>query len=347
MKEKMSTTNNKGLTLLLTAFLFVRTTLMSPSYCFFMNEDYPYFSFSVESVVFTVLLLVFSALSAMLCNKFNSKYGIAASLIYLLAVSDPLFFALQDNCLKLAVNILIQLLIFSAVSEKNIVPVSVGVSVVLFISTLIVPYTAFTYAPIILSIYVLLNRKILKGNSYISGTVSGVVCTATGFLLNIIISKNVSVFANFIADFSFADESGIYKHWKLVFAFVPVVVFANVFFNLYKKAIKRVKYRKLKKVEFLMVVKNSFFIPFMISVVTVFFLYGEGAYTVNMFIPAIMITLLCCRDECCVAVVDILENFIRNHKIIASIILIVVFAVALDGVINYHSAKQLIFYIRY
>ena len=347
MKKICSNNTNYGISILMAAFLFIRTALLCPLYCFAMNDRYPYFDVSVEGIVFAALLLVFCGLSVRVFLKICDRISQIAGLIYFLALSDPLFFSLQDTCLKLAINILILLFILNAISEKAKLPSDILMLIVLFVSTLLVPYTMFAYAPIILSVFILVNRTEIKNNRYIKIAIMGVVCTVAGFLLNKLLCEKVTLFGDFIAKFSFADVSETNKHWKLIFAFLPAVVFFGVFYNYYIKVIKTTKAPKGKKSEKLDVIADVFFIPFIISFITVFFIAAEGAYASNIFIMAMIVALLFKGDKHCVGAIDNIMEFVKKHKFISAIILVAVYAIALIGTINYHSSTQLVFFVRY
>ena len=48
MKKICSNNTNYGISILMAAFLFIRTALLCPLYCFAMNDRYPYFDVSVD-----------------------------------------------------------------------------------------------------------------------------------------------------------------------------------------------------------------------------------------------------------------------------------------------------------
>ena len=346
MKEIYIEKNKPRLFLLVSVFFFIRTALMSPTHCFLMNADYPYFRFSVESIVFMILLIIFSAMSAKLAFAFRAKAGDIAGLIYIVAMSDPLFFGTQDNPLKLFVNIIIQLLIHNALSEKKLIKTDLFFLISLFVSTFLVPYSIFGYTPVMLSIYALAGRKGNNSNSNIRVVSLGLICAVAGFLINRLLIKNVVAFAEFYNSFVFADISGINKTIDIIKTLVPMVAFAALFFSQYKRCIKASKQKNKVKNNYEIVI-DAFFFPALISIIAIFFTAGEGFCAVNIIVPSVILTLLCLKDEHCINAVKNISEIVTKNKTISIIIFIIIFAIATDGILNYHSEKQMIFYIRY
>lgn len=345
MKDKCFEKNSLGLFAALVAFFFIRVALMSPVYCFLMNSDYPYFRFSVESVVFIVLLLAFSVLSAILVFEFKNKAGEIAAIIYIIAMADPLFFATQDNPLKLFVNIVIQLFVLNVLKGKKTVPFVVLFLVTVFITVFVVPYSVFGYVPGMLALFTIVCRKTGKDRECSYVTISAIVCAIVGFLLNRILCNEIQFFADFFNSFSFAEESGVNHNFKMVITVLPAVVFGSVFFRFYSETAKKLFKKKKKHTN--EIVMDAFFLPALIAFVAMFFTASEGFCTINLLIPAIVLVLLCLKDECCIKTIEKITAYVKEHKVIAIVVFVTVFALSMTGIINYHSGKQLIFYVRY
>ena len=345
MKEKCFEKNRLGLFVSLVGFFFVRTALMSPVYCLLMNPDYPYFRFSVESVVFIVLLLVFSVLSAILVFAFKDRAGDMAAFIYIIAMSDPLFFATQDNPLKLFVNIVIQLFVLNVLKGKKNIPTGVLFLVTVFITVFIVPYSILGYVPAMLALFIMVCRKTGKDRECAFVIMLGIACAIAGFLLNGILCKEVQLFAEFFSSFGFAEESGVNQHSKMVTVILPTVVFGFVFFHFYLETAKKLVPKKKKHTN--EIVMDAFFVPALIAFVAMFFTASEGFCTINLIVPAIVLALLCLKDECCIKTMEGITAFVKEHKVITIVVFVVIFVLSMTGIINYHSGKQLIFYLRY
>ncbi len=347
MKEKALKNNNIGLVIALAVFFFVRTALLSPVHCLLMTSNYPYFKFTVEGIVFIALLVVFSALSSKLVFAFSNKAGDVAALVCIIAMSDPLFFGTQDNVLKLLVNIVIQLLIFNAIRDKRFVPMGIIIPITLFISAFLVPYSVFGYAPVLIGVFVLACRKSGKENKSAFVVLIGIVCAAAGFLINRVFVNKIPLFNELFATFGFAESGGTNKQLRIVYSVLPVAVFGFIFFRQYKKAADALLKKKSESNRNTEIVTDAFFLPAVISLVSIFFLDAEGFCAINLLVPAIILTLLCLKDEICIRAIDSISNFIKENRIISVVIFVAVFVLALTGIINYHSTKQLIFYIRY
>lgn len=347
MKEKSLKKNSIGLFLLLAVFFFARTAMLAPVQCLLMNPDYPYLRLSAEGFAFIALLIVFSALSAKLAFVFRDKAGDAAALIYVVAVSDPLFFATQDSVLKLFVDIVILLLVFNGLSEKKIVPMGVAFPAALFITTFLVPFSVLGYVPVMISMCILVSRKSEKASRYISLILAGMACAAAGFAINRILVSEVPTISELFSTFGFAEAGVANKHYKMVLSLIPAAVSAFIFFRQYKKTARAFVKKKSERNQQSETVMDAFFLPTLISVVSIFFTGAEGFCAINLIVPAIILTLICLKDEACLRTVNNISDYVKEHKIISIVIFVAVFALAFSGVINYHSTKQLIFYIRY
>lgn len=345
MKEKCFEKNRLGLFVSLVGFFFVRTALMSPVYCLLMNPDYPYFRFSVESVVFIVLLLVFSVLSAILVFAFKDKAGDIAAFIYIIAMADPLFFATQDNPLKLFVNIVIQLFVLSVLKGQKTIPFGVLFLVTVFITVFMVPYSILGYVPGMLALFSIVCRKTGKDRECAYVIMLGIACAIAGFLLNGFLNNESQFFADFFSSFSFAEENEVNQYSKILTTILPTVVFGIVFFHFYLETEKNlVKKKKKHTNEFVM---DAFFLPALIAFISMFFTASEGFCTINLLIPSIVLVLLCLKDECCIKTMERITDFVKDHKVITIVVFVAIFALSITGIINYHSGKQLIFYLRY
>lgn len=347
MKEKILKKNKIGLFLVLAVFFFIRTALLSPVHCFLMNSDYPYFRFSVEGVVYIILVTVFSVISAKLAFLFRDKIGETAALVYIIAMSDPLFFGTQGNTFKLMVDIVIQLLIINAISEKKVIAMGVAFPIVLFISTFLVPFSIIGYVPIMLSIYILAGRKLKKESKHIKVVLVGIACAIAGFTLNKILMSEAHSFSEWFLSFSFVDITETTKRFRLVAALLPITVFGALFLRQYQNTVNSVlKNRSARKENFEMVM-DVFFMPVVISSVSMIFGGAECFCAINLVVPAIILTLLCLKDELCIKTMDSIVRYIEKNKIISLIVFVLVFALALKGAEDYYPARQLIFYIVY
>lgn len=348
MKENSFEKSKYGLFIVLSCFFFARTALLSPMQCLMMNSDYPYFRFSVEGLAFIILLAIFSVLSAKLAFVFQKKAGDVAAVIYIIGVSDPLFFGTQDNVLKLIANIAIQLLIFNTISEKKIIPTGIAFPVVLFVSAFLVPNSIFGYVPVMISIFVLACSISGKEKKYIIWAFTGAFCAAAGYLINKILVSRVPVFSELLSRFGFVEFTGPNKHISIAMALIPVAVFTFLFLRqYYKNTGKTFSKKKSLREQHIQRLIDAFIYPLIISLIAIFFTDAAGFCAINLFLPAIILTLICVEDEVCKKTVDDILCFIKEHKIISASVFVAVFAFAFKGMINYHSLKQLVFYLRY
>ena len=92
---------------------------------------------------------------------------------------------------------------------------------------------------------------------------------------------------------------------------------------------------------------DAFFLPALIAFISMFFTASEGFCTINLLIPSIVLVLLCLKDECCIKTMERITDFVKDHKVITIVVFVAIFALSITGIINYHSGKQLIFYLRY
>lgn len=347
MKDNCLKKNNMGLFLVLAAFFFVRTALLAPVHCFLMKSDYPYFNFSVGGVVYIIFAIVLSLLSAKLAFVFRDRLGEIAALIYIVGVSDPLFFGTKSDAFKLLVDIIIELLILNAISEKRIVATGVAVPAALFISSFLVPFSILGYAPAVLSIYTLASRKSKKESKYVKVVLAAVACAAAGFLLNKILMSEVQVFNEWFTSFTFADVTQTTKRLRLVAALSPAAVFGTLFFYRYKKAIGASVKKKSERRGNFETVLDAFFLPAAISVVSMIFVGAESFCAINTIVPATILTLIYLKDESCIKVLNELVCYVKKYKILSFVIFVAVFALALEGAEDYFPLKQVIFYIVY
>lgn len=347
MKEMYLKKNKTRLFLLFAFFFFARTALLSPMYCFLMNSDYPYFRFSVGGVFYIAFAMVLSLISAKLVFSFWEKLGEIAALIYIVAASDPLFFGTNSDPFELLVDILAGLLILNAINEKKIIPVGAAFPIVLFIFSFLVPFSVLGYAPVMLGIYVLANRKAKKEDRYWIIMLLGIVCAVIGFLLNRILTTQIMPFNEWFESFTFADITETKKRLRLAAALVPAAVFAVIFLCQYKKINNSIIKKKSERKENYDAVLDAFFIPTVITAVSIIFVDAEGFRTLNIIIPAIILTLIYHKDEVCIKTLESIFCYIREHKMVSLIAFVVIFALALYGAEDYYPAKQLISCIVY
>ena len=347
MKENCLKKNNTGLFLTLSAFFFVRTALLAPVHCFLMKADYPYFRFSAGGVAYIVLAVALSILSARLAFVFRDKLGEIAAVIYIIAMSDPLFFGTKSDAFRLLTDIIINLLVLNVINEKKRFPVGVMLPVSLLIITFLVPFSILGYVPVILSIYILASRKAKKESKGVRVVLIATACAIAGFLLNKIVMSLSEAFDEWFTAFTFADITETTKTIRFAASLLPLVVFGTAFFWQYKKAIAASSAKRSEKNKNFETALDAFFIPAVISLVSIFFTGAEGFCALNIFVPAIVLTLLYYKDEACIRTIDRFVCLIKENKILSFVIFVAIFALALKGAEDYFPARQLMFYIIY
>ena len=347
MMENGLKKNRSGLFVLLAAFFLVRTALLAPVTSILMNADYPYFRFSVGAVAYIIVGVVLSVVSAKLVFAFYDKLGELAALICIIALADPLFFGTKNDAFKLMADIIIELLVLNAISEKKLLSTDVMLPVALFLITFSVPFSILGYAPIMLSLYVLARRKAKKEGRYGVVVLAGIACAISGFALNRILMSEVEAFNTWYTAFTFADITEITKRVRFVLSISPMAVFGTLFFRQYKKSVGGSVKKKSDKKQNRESVLDSVFLPIVISLAAMLFVGAEAFCVLNLFVPAIILTLLYFKDEACIKTMDKFVSCIKEHNAISFIAFIVVFALALKGAEDYFPARQLLFYIIY
>lgn len=347
MKEKGLKKNDAGLFVLLAVFFFIRTALLAPVHCFLMKSDYPYFRFSAGGAFYVIFAVVLSAVSAKLAFTIRDKIGEAGAFVYIIAMADPLFFGTKHDALKLIADIVIELMILNAISDKRIASNDIAFPFALFVSTFLVPFSIIGYAPVMLGIYILIGRKTKKEKHCVKIVLIAIACAGSGFLLNKILMSEVQAFNEWYTAFTFADITDITKRPRLVLSLLPVAVFGTLFFRLYKKTTTALVKKKADKKDSFETVLDAFFLPAVISAGAMFFTHAEGFCAINIIVPAIILTLLCLKDEACIKTVEQLIGYIKKYKVISLVAFLLVFVLALKGADDYYPARQLLFYLIY
>ncbi len=340
-----------GFFLLLLCYFFSRTGLLVPSDCFGISKSQPFFTFSVETISFTVLLLIFSAVASFLVLMVQKRFGEKASVILFLTLSEPVFFISQVNCLALFVSILGILCVLNITREKPFINKLMALYLFVFISVLLVPHYIMSYAPLALGFFIVSNSKEKKNT--LGAIVGSIACAASAFFLSRILCNSVSVFSSFIERFSFADTSETNKTFSLTLAVIPMTVASAAFYNACLKTSKRLAHNATKSKATKTYKENTVIALDLIGILFVFALIGlvffksEAFCTINIITPVIALAMIFSKNEVCLAVIDNLSEFIKKHKIIAAVVLMGIYYITLSTIDDYSVGYKLISYIRY
>lgn len=344
MEEIRKTKKLNILTLVLFAFVFIRTTILIPENHFGITISSMQFVYSFESVLMWPLLIIYAALTAVILSKVYERCSDNANTTFVLLLADCVFFATLDDCLKLIVTILGLLCALNALKERPLLSSKITVPAFVFVSTLLMPSSALSFAALAFMIYILCNAENHSSKKNIA-IAACFVCAAIGISVNLILTSQVQLFADFIDRFGFVDVVPAYKTWKILLACLPTALLSILFVDSFLKNCKKKEFKNKKYNS--SVSADMIGLLYMFAVVGFIFFESEAFCTVNLVFPIAVIVSVLKKDPVTQITLSDFEAKISKHKIIAVLVLAIVFYCCFGIMDNYNDGVKIIKYIRY
>lgn len=310
---------NKKINLLpviLALFLFFRGVLLTDRKYLGIEDFFELQTdFSAEKIAFIVLLFLYAVFASLVIDKISKCFGESAKYISVLLVSEPLFFAKQDNCVVLFITVLALAFVLNALREKPVVPNEITLIVFLLISTVLSENAIFLFVlPAFIAYFVGDAEKILKSTKKLVMLILSLISVGAGIFLNDYLLENVPAFDSFIKTYSFF-ENIYFKHVEyenvLLFIFaVPTLILGVYFLAEFVQKSKETG----KAVAYIAV---SFIAVAYALSVTGFFLRGsEALFTVNYIVPVAVCALIKNKNSAAISALEKINGIASEHTLV-------------------------------
>lgn len=348
MDEIKAPTRNKLIFFILTCFFFFRTAFLVPMDCFGIYSHEPHFIISIYSVTFLVLLILFSTISAFFLLTVQKNFGSLPAILCLLMLSDPLYFVLQDDNLKLLINVIILLFACYFISKK-----SANIKIfcpIIFLSSFILPFSVFCYTPLIVSAFIAINIKKIPVKKLLFFVLLQLCFAIFGFAMHQILYSEFALFKNVIDNFSYVDLNRNNEKLSIIPAIIPMIFLCFVFSNIFIKQNKKLEKKKIiTKSE---AARGIFFLDFLgilYAIIVMGFLIFDfqNICVVNSILPFFIFLMTITENTTCKNTLIIITNFINKHKLLTIGIYLLIYYMSYNKVYVCIGYPTLISYIRF
>lgn len=303
-KEESKKTYIKSLVLGL--FIFAKAFVFIDESRIGINMADSEITVSVSSVAVTALLLLSSFLIANVIFVFNAKYETRTGFLFALILADPIFFLVQNNIIKLITVSVILFFVLIMLRNKNTSSFrEISLCICLFLSTFLMPFSAYGFVFLVLIIYGFSQLDVLSGK--VKGVLSFVfyiICSGGGLVWNKVAFSRVAAFESFLTTASFYDYSSDIRSDFYWLTGIPIAIFGIWFFAGY--------YKKAEKKKAVLVI--GFIILSYVMLVLGYAFNGiKSLYTLNLIVPVAILSLVAGKDEYVCAMIKKINTFIHNH----------------------------------
>lgn len=303
----------------LSMFIFARAVVFIDENRIGFNIADSAFSVSVRGVIIAALLLLTSLLTAVAMVSADNKCVKEAMCICALILADPLFFLVQNNGLKLIVTAVGLVFVLNRFRKSASSLNEILLCLFLFLSAFLMPYSVYCFVPLILIINIFPEiDNFFKNKKNILSFAVYAVCVIGGGVWNKLIFPRFAVFENFLVSFSFYDYTSVIKNNLFLLIGIPVAVLGIYFFSEYFKNAETGAGKK--KAVFII----GFVILSYVLVIVGYVINGiNSLYTLNLIVPAAILSLVSGKDEIACAQIKKINTFIQKHILAALMIYIV------------------------
>lgn len=334
--------------LILTLLFFFRTGLLVPTGCFGIYSYEPHFNITVQSVVFLVLLVIFSVTSACFVLAVQKSFGNIQAVICLAILSDPVYFVLQDDSIKLFINTIV-LLAACFFAAKKYADIKI-ICPLVFISSFLLPFSVFCYVPLLITEFIACNIKKFSPKKTISFILLLIGLAISGVITHKLLYSEIEPFKLFIDSVSFADLNTKYNKISFIPALLPMMIltfiFSSVFIKQNKKLLKKKAITK-KESEISILFIDIMGIVYSIVIIGFIIFDVQSISVANIILLSFVLILLITENRTCITTVNVIIEFIKAHKFLAISILLIIHYLSFKTVYLSIGYPTLSTYIRF
>lgn len=297
-----------------------------------MFSYFPNFSDKTPSILFGTLLAVYAVLTAVVFSVASKKSNSKADGILLLMFAD-FFFTMQVHSFALAVAIVWEAYVLFAFSEKNSNVKAVLLVVAALISSLLMPYTLFSYVLLAAFVYFLVNFRKSASKSILVPMIS-VVAGAGGFAVNELVLKTNTGFDSFVNGYTFG-RYGMPASINVAVV-IPTLAVSAVLFALFVKSSKETEKNsrpadaKIIRKETVSYIVGA---ALMLVVAAAGFIFNQSDMymLINLIVPSSLVALLLSKNNAAEKTFAKVNGFVSSHSFAVWFIFIVIFAIQVYG----------------
>ncbi|MBE6756042.1 MAG: hypothetical protein E7555_06255 [Ruminococcaceae bacterium] len=328
MENLKETKKFKSMIVLTFLFFLLRTLLLSNRNYLGIEDMYKLsFNMSYENIALIVLLVLFAVLASLVITKLNKKFGSLVSVISVLLIAEPLFFAKQVDCIVLFIANLGLAFILISLKKKNAILNEINLIVFLLASCILAQNAIYVFVIPALMIYFIGGiENTFKSTKKIVMLVLSVISIAVGMSIGNMLTEKYSAFESFVKKYTFFEHI-YYKHIDyeniLIFVFlVPTALFGIYFF----KGIFKSKD------------KNDSYAPYLTCAAVVigyaFSIVGfarggtDNLYTANYIVPIAVFSMINSGNEDAKKSLSKVNSIIEKHLLVFISVVVLFFYLA-------------------
>lgn len=307
----------------LSVFIFVRSIVFIEENRIGFDISASEFSVSVQGVIIAFMMFLTSVLMAVSVFAIDKKCEKESEYIFALILADPVFFLMQQNGLTLIVIAVGLLFVLSKLRTSASSFNEILLCLFLFLSAFLMPYSVYCFIPLILIINIFPEiDNFFENKKNILSVVVYAICVIGGLIWNRLIFPRFEAFENFLVSYSFSDYTSVIKNNLFFLIGIPVAVFGIYFFmGYYKNAEKGAEKKKAVFIIGLLILSY-------VLLIVGYILNGiNSLYTLNLIVPAAILSLTAGRDEIACSQLKKVNTFIQNHML-SSLVLYIIYSCA-------------------
>lgn len=289
---------------------------------------FPNLSDKTPYIPFILLIAAFSLLTAALAMKVSERCEKRADAMLALVLAD-FFFTLQNNAAFLAVAVLWEACALIALAEKKTFIKEAVVIAVSFVSALLLPYSAFSYALLAAFICFMVNRRVSAVKALVCSILT-ILGGISGLAVHNLALKNTAEFINFINTFTLGTYSQtVYVSFVAV---IPTVLMSIVLIKMLvtnsKAGINRSAAAEIKngKKEMQLYIAGMA-VLYIISVAGLIMKKYEMYLLINQLVYVICFAMILNKNSAAEKTIERINTFFTEHSFAALIIFVLVFGI--------------------
>lgn len=344
MDKTKNTKKRCAAVLALSLFFFFKILLMIPEQYLGLSVVEADFLVSARTVLLWGLLLLFSVLTAVTALKIYQKSGETGAFFLILLITDPLFFTLSNNCLKLSVSCIGLVFFLNAIRDKPIIKNEISLCLFLLISSFLMPYSVFSFIPLALVAYLFsnLNRLCEKAKRWVV-LIPAAACTAVGFALNkYLCGKFRSVYTAF-RYLSFGDWEQVGSSKLLMLTAVPMLIVGLFCLARFGKEQSQLS-KHSNDGKYLNLPYDMFALCYILSFIGFLLSSSEAFFTVNLVLPVMFIAMLLSKRTAAERMAEVSSQGLRKHAFLAAVALVLYNWLSYALLNNYIQNGKLLYY---
>lgn len=336
-----------GLTVGLAMFFLFRTLIFMPAQHLGISVTDADLTVTVRTVMLFALLVLFSFFASAVTVKIQTAGGELVSFLLILLIADPVFFTMQNDCLRLMISCIGLLFILNAFRDKKFLSNEISFCLFVFISAFLIPVSLISYILLALLVYVFSNINAFRESTKKWPIlISAAMCALAGIALNKILCTNIESFNEVLKYLSFSDFEQVGSPFVLMLAAVPVFAFGWYFFLIYSKEQSRLG-KKFKEKKYQNFPFGFLEICYLLSALGILFFSSSAFLAVNIFLPGLLIVMLLHKNSLVERIVEQINVTVKKHYLISISVLILYCIFSYIVLDKYIKSDVILFYTKF